>query len=145
MTTTTPIPVGSNGEYLDDRYGKLRNAAETIASDPNVAESDSIFGAEGLRAFIGSLIDARILDGLSDDDADTVAMLVVLDFTRGPHQLGWRIHEWLNGHTLTREDEGNPWAVCAALASALKVMLDGLKPLGDPEIDAMTEDQARLG
>jgi hypothetical protein len=35
--------------------------------------------------------------------------------------------------------------VCAALATALKVMLDRLKPLGDPEIDAITEDQARLG
>jgi hypothetical protein len=35
--------------------------------------------------------------------------------------------------------------VCAALVTALKVMLDGLKPLGDPEIDVITEDQARLG
>ena len=43
------------------------------------------------------------------------------------------------------EDEDNPWAVCAALAAALKVMLDGLKPLEDPEIDAISEDQARLG
>jgi len=30
-------------------------------------------------------------------------------------------------------------------ATVLKVMLDGLKRLGDPEIDAITEDQARLG
>ena len=79
MTTTTTIPVGSNGEYLGDRYDKLRNAAETIASDPNAAESDSIFAAEGFRAFTGDLIDARVLDGLSECDADTVAMLVVLD------------------------------------------------------------------
>jgi len=35
--------------------------------------------------------------------------------------------------------------VCAALTTALKVMLDGLKPLEDPEIDVITEDQARLG
>jgi len=49
----------------------------------------------------------------------------------------------LNGHTLTREN--NPWCVCAALATALKVMLDSLKPLGDPKIDVITEDQARFG
>ena len=91
------------------------------------------------------MINARVLDRLSECDADTVAMLVVLDFLKGPHQLAWRIHEWLNGHTLSRDDEDNPWAVCAALATALKVMLDGLKPSGDPEIDAITEDQARLG
>jgi hypothetical protein len=53
------------------------------------------FGAEGLRAFIGDLIDARVFDGLSECDADTVAMLVVLDFLKGPHQLAWRIY--MNG------------------------------------------------
>ncbi len=107
--------------------------------------SDSTFGAEGLRAFIDDLIDARVLDGLSECEADSVAMLVVLDFLKGPHQLAWRIHEWLNGRTPTRDDEDNPWDVCAALGSALKIMLDGLKPLGDPEVDAITADQGEVG
>jgi hypothetical protein len=74
---------------------------------------------------------------------NTVSMLAALDFLKGPHQIAWRLHEWLNGHTLTREN--NPWCVCAALATALKVMLDSLKPLGDPKIDVITEDQARFG
>jgi hypothetical protein len=43
MTSTTTIPVGSNGEYLGDRYERLCSGAEQIASDPNVAASDSIF------------------------------------------------------------------------------------------------------
>jgi hypothetical protein len=79
------------------------------------------------------------LDGLSEYVANTVSMLAALDFLKGPHQIAWRLHEWLNGHTLTREN--NPWCVCAALATALKVMLDSLKPLGDPKIDVITEDQ----
>jgi hypothetical protein len=51
-TTTTTIPVDSSGRYLSDRYDRLRSASEQLASDPGVAECDSIFGAEGLRAFI---------------------------------------------------------------------------------------------
>ena len=37
MTSTTTIPVGPNGEYLGDRYERLRSACEQIASDLNVA------------------------------------------------------------------------------------------------------------
>jgi hypothetical protein len=37
MTSTTTIPVGPNGEYLGDRYDRLRSASEQLASDPNVA------------------------------------------------------------------------------------------------------------
>ena len=81
------------------------------------------------------MIDARVLDGVSECDADTVALLVVLDFLKGPHQLAWRIPEWLNGHTLSREDEVNPIGVCAALATALKVLLYGLTPLNQIDAD----------
>jgi hypothetical protein len=65
MTTTTIPAGGLHDEYLEDRYDRMRNASEMIASDPNVAGSDSIFGGDGLRAFIQSLVDARLLDGLS--------------------------------------------------------------------------------
>jgi hypothetical protein len=88
MTTTTTIRVDSRGTYLGDRYERLRNGAEQIASDPNVAASDSIIGADGLRAFVGDLIEARFLDGLSEYDANTVSLLVALDSSRDP--TGWR-------------------------------------------------------
>jgi hypothetical protein len=85
---TTTIPAGGTQTYLPDRYDRLRNGTEIIADDPNMRESDSIYGADGIKAFAQSVIDARLLDGLSEHDADTVAMLIMLDFTRGPS--GWR-------------------------------------------------------
>jgi hypothetical protein len=104
---TTSIRVDSTGRYLGDRYERFRSGAEHIASDPGMVETDSIFGAEGLRAFTQSVIDARILDGLSEHDADTVTMLLILDFTQGPTRMAWRIQDWLNpdGNSVGREDD----------------------------------------
>src|ERR1700682_1935578 len=98
-------------------YERFRSASEQIASDPNMTETDSIFGADGLRAFATSVIDARLLDGLSEKDADTVTMLLVLDFSRGPTHMAWRVRDWLNpdGNSVGREDD-NTYAVAAVLA-----------------------------
>jgi hypothetical protein len=121
---TTTIPVGSNGEYLGDRYDRLRSGAEQLASDPGMVETDSIFGADGLRAFTHSLIDARVLDGLSEHDANTVTMLVVLDFPKGPAHMAWRIRDWLNpdGNSVGREDD-NTLAVATVLTLSLGLVL----------------------
>ena len=83
---TATIRVGRNGEYLGDRYERLRSGAEKITLDPNVVASDSIFGAEGLRAFVGELIEARYLDGLSEYDANTVSMPLLPDRRHLHHQ-----------------------------------------------------------
>jgi hypothetical protein len=83
---TATIRVGRNGEYLGDRYERLRSGAEKITLDPNVVASDSIFGAEGLRAFVGELIEARFLDGLSEYDANTVSMPLLPDRRHLHHQ-----------------------------------------------------------
>jgi hypothetical protein len=121
---TTTIRTGSSGEYLGDRYERLRSCGEQLASDPGMVECDSIFGADGLRAFIGSVIDARLLDGLSDHDANTVALLITLDFPRGPERMAWRITDWLNedGRSVDRKDD-NIEAVAAVLALALALVL----------------------
>ena len=39
---------------------------------------------EALRAFVATLADEHVLDGLTDYDADTVALLVSIDFLGGP-------------------------------------------------------------
>lgn len=122
MTTTSPV--GGTSGYLDDRYDRFRNGCEILASDPAIAEADSIFGADGLRALTNTLIDARILDGLSAYDAGTVAMLVQLNFTRGPLRIAWRLTDWLkpDGNSVGRVDD-NTDAVVAALALALGLVM----------------------
>jgi hypothetical protein len=119
MTAATPTR-----EYLADRYDRLRNSCEWIASDTGMVETDSIFGADGLRGFTQSLTDARLLDGLSEHDANTVAMLVTLDFPRGPAHMAWRIRDWLNpdGNSVGREDDNTP-AVATVLTLSLGLVL----------------------
>jgi hypothetical protein len=41
------------------------------------------------------VIDARLLDGLSEHDANTVIMLLILDFTQGLERMAWRLTDWL--------------------------------------------------
>jgi hypothetical protein len=115
--TTTKIRTESAGRFLGDSYERLRSAAETLASDPAMVETESVFAAEGMRAFAESLISARLLDGLSEHDANTVAMLALLDFTRGPERMAWRLTDWLNpdGNTTGRQDDDTA-AVVAVLA-----------------------------
>jgi hypothetical protein len=124
MTTATTIPAGGTREYLPDRYDRLRNGCETIASDDNVTATESIFGADGLRAFTHSLIDARILDGLSEHGADTVIMLLILDFTQGLERMAWRLTDWMNedGNSVGRKDDDTA-AVVAVLALSLGLVM----------------------
>jgi hypothetical protein len=122
MTTTTTIRTDSAGRFLGDRYERLRSASEMIASDTGMSETDSIYGAAGLRAFTTSVIDARLLDGLSEHDVDTVAMLVLLDFSRGPERMAWRLTDWLNGSTVGRKDDDTA-AVVAVLALSLGLVM----------------------
>lgn len=123
MTSTTTIPAGGVHEYLADRYDRFRDGCEILASDPAVMETDSIFGADGLRAFTNTLIDARILDGLSEHDANTVMMLLQLDFTRGPQRVAWRLTDWLSDHRTVDRNDDDTNAVVAVLALALSLML----------------------
>jgi hypothetical protein len=66
------------------------------------------------------VIDARLLDGLSERDADTVTMLALLDFTQGSEQLAWRLTGWLNaeGNSVGREDP-NTYALVTVPARAV--------------------------
>jgi hypothetical protein len=121
--TTIEGRTDSDGRYLGDRYERLRSASETLASDPAMSETDSIYGADGLRAFTESLIDVRLLDGLSEHDANTVTMLALLDFTRGPERMAWRLTDWLaDSRSVDREDDDTA-AVVAVLALSLGLVM----------------------
>ncbi|ETZ58169.1 hypothetical protein L841_0074 [Mycobacterium sp. MAC_080597_8934] len=96
-----------------------------LASDPAIENADSLFNGQFIRAFVHELVEAKVLDGLSERDCDTFSMLAIINGAQGPAHLAWRIHQWLNGNQLDRNtDEDNPLAVCSALATALKIMID---------------------
>ncbi len=54
MTTTTTSTTTS--EYLPDRYDRLKNATEILASDPDVENADAVVSGVALRAFVTALI-----------------------------------------------------------------------------------------
>ena len=51
-------------------------------------------------------------------------MLALLDFTRGPERMAWRLTDWLNtdGNTVGREDDDTA-AVVAVLAMSLGLVM----------------------
>jgi len=113
-TTTSPDPT-----YLPDRYDRLRSSAEILASDPAVENADPLMNGEALRVFIDTLAEERVLDGLSEHDANTVSLLVTLDFIKGPFAMAGRIRLWLGVDRGVDREDDDDWAVCAALAQAL--------------------------
>jgi hypothetical protein len=113
-----------------------------IASDPNVENADAAFvfaNVEVVRVFIAELVEQRVLDGLSDHDADTVGLLVTSDVLRGPAHTAWRIQDWLNpdGNSVGRRDD-DTWAVCAVLAEVLTVYLAAF---AGPEFEEQRADE----
>lgn len=82
--------------FEGDRYERLRQASEILAADENLLAAELPYNSEGLRAFVGGIIDDKLLDGLTDDDANWVGMLAVLDFTRGAQRMGWRVGNLLS-------------------------------------------------
>ncbi|MBV9515582.1 MAG: hypothetical protein JO280_16325 [Mycobacteriaceae bacterium] len=127
---TTTIPKGGTREYLPDRYDRFRNAAEILASDPAVENFDNpLRNGRALRAYIQSLVQQRILDGLSERDADTAAGVLAVDFLSGPAQIAGRIRDRLT----SGGDGDDPWAISAVLCEALMVYLSVLT---DPAFQA---------
>jgi hypothetical protein len=82
--TTTEEP----GRFTGDRYERMTQAAELLASDQNIAASPFPYDPEGMRAFTATIAADRLLDDLTDHDADRVAMYSLLDFCRGARAYG---------------------------------------------------------
>jgi hypothetical protein len=114
----TDIPAGGIPEYLPDRYDRLRNCAEVLASGTDFG--DGFLTADMVIAFANDLTDARVLDGLTDYDSDTVGMLVLLDFVQGLRRMAWRLTDWLSDNrSVGGRDDGDELAVVSVLARVL--------------------------
>jgi hypothetical protein len=84
-----------------NRYTYLRSVADTIqaaqvADTIQVAQVVEGATARALDGFIDELTHRRVLDRLTEADAETVAGLIVLDFLDGPTKMGRRAEQVLN-------------------------------------------------
>jgi hypothetical protein len=85
MTTPPDTPTG-------DRYTHLRLLGDSIQAARTVEPAT----ARALAGFIDELTNRRVLDRLTEADAETVAGLIVLDFLDGPTKMGRRAEQVLN-------------------------------------------------
>lgn len=123
MTTVTP-PTDELKAFEGDRYDRLRKSCELLATDENLVAGDAPYNAEGLIAFAESVGQLRLLDGLSDYDANTVSLLVALDFIQGPRRMAWRIWDMhLDDPQTPQRDHDNEIAVIHALVGILHMVL----------------------
>ena len=129
MTTINPPTGEAKAAFEGDRYERLRQSCEILAADDNLASGEPPYNAEGLLAFAASVEQLRLLEGLSDYDANTVSLLVCLDFIQGPRRMAWRLWDMLGDEPQTPErDHDNEIAVIHAIVGILQMVLGAWLP-----------------
>lgn len=113
-----------NGAFIGDRYERLKHAAQMLASDENLVGGEPPYNSDGLRAFASSVEQLRLLDGLTEYDANTVNLLVALDFIQGPQRMAWRIWDMhLDNPQTPQRDHDDEIAVIHAIVGILHMVL----------------------
>ncbi|WCS17530.1 hypothetical protein MML61_22465 [Mycobacterium marinum] len=107
-------------EYLPDRYDRLKCGAAELA-DGAYFPADGFMTGEMVRAFASDLTTARVLDGLTDHDANTVILLVLLDFITGLRRMAWRVTDWLSDDRTVNRQDDDELAVVSVLARVLSM------------------------
>lgn len=123
MTTVTP-PADPDQkawpEYLEDRYDRLKASAKGFVAGTDFG--DNFINGDMVEALVDNLILVRVLDGLTENDANTVSMLTILDFPRGPQHMAWRITDWMSDNRSVSRDDDNEFAVVSVLARILAIV-----------------------
>jgi len=114
-----------------DRYHRLANATNILADDDNIKAAEAPYNSPGVRAFSAGLIEKRLLDGLSEADADTVAIFSLLDFTAGLQKMAWRLSDILNIEPTLNWDYDDEIAVARRLTRILYLFLGSIQGVED--------------
>jgi hypothetical protein len=127
MTTVHPTSdTTPEAAFEGDRYERLMKCATILAEDPNVVAAEPPYNHEGLLAFALSVAALKLLDGLTEYDSNTVALLVTLDFLGGPRRMAWRIHDMSTEKPQTpARKHDDEIAVVYALAGILRMVIGG--------------------
>ena len=116
----TQHPDTDHKPYAGDRYDRLRACAEDYASGTNFG--DNFIDGDMVKALAVNLTTARVLDGLTDHDANTVAMLTILDFPRGIVHMIWRLKDWTSENRSVDIRDDDEFAVVSVLARVLAIV-----------------------
>ncbi|WP_304106389.1 hypothetical protein [Mycolicibacterium bacteremicum] len=125
----TDIQADENGAFTGDRYERLKKSAEVLASDPSMVGGEPPYNADGIRAFAKTVEQLRLLDGLTDYDANTVSLLVALDFIQGPRRMAWRVWDMLTDAPQTpHRDHDDEIAVVHTMVGILHMVIGAWLP-----------------
>ena len=105
--------------YHENRYDRLRECAEQFVAGTDFG--DGFINAEIYMAFVQHLTECRVLDGLSEHDANTVSMLTLLDVGRGMRHMIWRMTDWLSDNRTVERGDDDEIAVVSVLARVLSL------------------------
>jgi len=142
MTATTgtnvdqpPLLKHMTGQPQGDRYDRLANSVAILADDDIVKAGEPPYNAEGLQAFAAGFVEKRLLDDLTEADADTVAMISLLDYTAGLQKMAWRISDICSPEPTVQWEYHNEVAVVRRLAYILYLFLGAIQgDCGDNEM-----------
>lgn len=141
--TTLDDTTDEAGAFTGDRYERLRKSCAILADDENLVVAVP-YNAEGLIAFAESVAQLRLLDGLTDYDANTVALLVCLDFIQGPRRMAWRVYDLLTDEPQTpQRNHDDEIAVVYSVVGILRMVIGAwLKPDPLRNLTALAADVA---
>lgn len=117
------VDTDEQGRFTGDRYERLKQATAILADDPNVRSAPVPYDSGGLRAFATTIAADRLLDGLTDRDADTVAMLTMIDFSGGLRRMAWRVADLLSDKPSFTRDYDRKLAVVHAQVAIFEMVL----------------------
>lgn len=114
-------------EYLPDRYDRLAGGINEIAATPEFF--DSLTTPTMLRDLGGKITTDRILDGLSDRDANHVIAYTAMTFPAGIPHMVLRLGEQLNRSGPGYQPSDDEKAVASVIAQVLAIAKQIFKQL----------------
>ena len=120
-------PMGSTNvdePFRGDRYERLGRGAAVLAADPALLSAPLPFNREGLGALVASIASRRLFDHLSEQHANMVTALVLMDFHCGTAEVAARIHRLLDELAVDEPPTYDALAVISGVAAVLALMTD---------------------
>lgn len=120
----------ADGRFEGDRYERMLQAMEVLANDENMLAAEPPYNSEGLRVMAHGIAEEKLLDGLTEEDANWAGMLALLDFTRGLERMGWRVGNLLSDKPAVEHECDSEAGVIRAYVGILHWIMGGFVEAG---------------
>ena len=105
--------------FAGDRYQRLAQGARVLGGDPAVAAAPAPFNSASLESFVELCRRQRVLDGLSEDDADLASLLILVGFHQDLDDASAHLHYVATRESAVRRGDGRAAVDVDAVAKAI--------------------------